>query len=215
LDEIQSPENNRRKEMANENDWLKKILEKGETVRWTGSPQPYGLFDEAHRSATVASVVLALVVGAVLTGGYLWLCASRGIELTYGVVVFCLVVSLLILWRPISNKKFISGMKYAVTDRRLLALSTKSDRMQILPLPALDTARLVQAGIGTCHVLFGAPVVKAPAKKLPALAIYGQDAEGEGNAKTTKGMVFYNISADAGSAVHALLKSSFAAVADA
>jgi hypothetical protein len=201
--------------MSNGNEWLKKILEEGETVRWDGSARPYGLFDEAHRSATAMSVVWALLVGALLTGGYVWLCASRDIELTSGVVVFCLVISLLILWRPVSNKKFISGMKYAVTDRRLIAFSTKSDRVQIVPLPALDAARLVRAGAGTCHVLLGTPAVKASAKKLPALAIYGQDAEGEGNVKTPKGMVFYNINADAGSAVHALLKPSFAAVANA
>jgi hypothetical protein len=42
-------------------------------------------------------------VGIILLGGYLWLCASREIEVKNVILFFILGFSLLILWGPIAN----------------------------------------------------------------------------------------------------------------
>jgi predicted membrane channel-forming protein YqfA (hemolysin III family) len=198
--------NIRRKKMANDGDKLRKLLEKDEAIRWSGSAQPYGIFDEAHKKSTLASIVWGLAVGAILTGGYLWLCASRNIEVKSVILFFTLGFSLLILWGPVSNKKRIAQMKYAITNKRVIALSAGIGKAFAMSLPAPDAVRIVQAGPGTCHILFGSSVANASGKKLLALSMHGQDPEGEDKVKTSKGIVFYNISADAGNMLRALLQ---------
>jgi hypothetical protein len=203
-----NPNNVERQEekMADDGDRLKEVLEKDETVRWSGTAQPYGIFDEAHKSSTLASVAWGVAVGVILIGGYLWLCASRNIEVKNVIIVFSLGFALLILWSPISSKKHLTRMKYAITNKRVIAFSTGIGKMFAMPLPAIDAARIVQAGPGTCHILFGSSVAKASGKKLLALTMHGQDVEGEDKVKVAKGMVFYNISTDAGNILRALLQ---------
>ena len=199
--------------MTNGQDWLREILKEGEAVRWSGSAQPYGLFDEAHKRTTAVFAICALIAGLALTGGYLWLCAARNVEPSYGVSVVCLGIALLILWRPLSNQKHIAAMRYVLTDGRLIAFSAKTKKKHSMPLPALDVARLARAGAGTCHALFGSPALKASRRKLTALAIRDAVAreDAEGDADSAGGMVFYNISADAGKALRVLLERPFAA----
>jgi hypothetical protein len=193
--------------VANDSDnRLQEILGKDETIRWSGSVQPYEIFDEAHRGSTFTSIAWGVAVGVILIGGYLWLCASRDIEVKNIIIVFVLGFSLLILWNPISNKKHLARMRYAVTDQRVIALSTGIGKAFAMPLPALDVVHIVQAGPGTCHILFGSSVAKASGKKLLSVTMHGRDAEGEDKVKISKGMVFYNVSAEAGNALRALLQ---------
>ena len=194
--------------MANDGDKLREFLEKDEAIRWSGSAQPYGIFDEAHKKSTLASIIWGLGVGILLTGGYLWLCASRDLEVKNVVIFFTLGFSLLILWGPVSNKKRIAQMRYAITNQRVIALSTGIGKAFAMSLPALDAVRIVQAGPETCHVLFGSSVANVSGKKLLALSMHGQDPEGEDKVKTSKGIVFYNISAEAGNMLRALLQAS-------
>jgi hypothetical protein len=192
--------------MADDNDKLREVLEKDETIRWSGSAQPYGIFDEAHKSSTFTSIAWGVAVGVILIGGYLWLCMSRDIEVKNIIIFFALGFSLLILWSPISNKKHLARMRYAITDKRVIALATGIGKAFAMPLPALDAVHIVQPGPGTCHILFGSSVAKASGKKLLSLTMHGQDAEGEDKVKISKGMVFYNISAEAGNVLRVLLQ---------
>jgi hypothetical protein len=192
--------------MADDNDRLREILEKDETIRWSGAAQPYEIFDEAHKSSTLSSIAWGVAVGVILIGGYLWLCASRNIEVKNVIIFFALGFALLILWSPISNKKHLARMRYAVTDQRVIALSSGIGKAFAMPLPALDAVRILQAGPGTCHILFGSSVGKVSGKKLLSLTMHGRDVEGEDKVKISKGMVFYNISAEAGNALRVLLQ---------
>jgi hypothetical protein len=196
----------RRKKMADDSDRLREILEKDETIRWSGSAQPYGIFDEAHKNSTLASIVWGLAAGVILLGGYLWLCASRDIEVKNVIIFFVLGFVMLILWGPISNQKHLARMRYAVTDKRVIALSAGTSKAFAMSLPALDAVRIVRAGPGICHILFGSSVAKASGKKLQSLTMHGRDAEGEDKVKISKGMVFYNVSAEAGSLLRTLLQ---------
>jgi hypothetical protein len=191
--------------MANDGDKLQDVLEKDETVRWSGPAQPYEIFDEAHKNSTLASIVLGLAAGGILLGSYWWICTSRDMEMKNVIIFFILGLALLILWGPIANKKRLARMRYAVTDKRIIAFSTEIDKAFAMSLTALDAVRIVQAGPGTCHVLFGSSVAKASGKKLLSLTLHGRDAEGEDKVKISKGMVFYNISAEAGNTLRALL----------
>jgi hypothetical protein len=193
--------------VANDSDnRLQEILEKDETIRWSGAAQPYGIFDDVHKSSTFTSIAWGVAVGVVLIGGYLWLCASRNIEVKNIIIIFALGFSLLILWSPISNKKHLARMRFAITDKRVIALATGIGKAFAMSLPSLDAVHIVQAGPGTCHILFGSSVAKASGKKLLSLTMHGRDPEGEDKVKISKGMVFYNISAEAGNTLRALLQ---------
>jgi hypothetical protein len=194
--------------MADDGDRLQEFLEKDETVQWSGSTQPYEIFDEAHKSVTLVSVILGLAVGIFIIAGYLWLCASREIEVKPVIIVFALGFALLILWGPIANRRHLIRMKYAITDKRVIAFSTGTGKAFAMPLSALDAVRVAYASPGTCHVLFGSSVAKASGKKLVSLTMHGRDTEGEDKVRVSKGMVFYNISAEAGMTLSALLSPS-------
>jgi hypothetical protein len=55
-------------------------------------------------------------------------------------------------------------MKFAVTDKRVIAFSTEIGKAFAMPLTAVDAARIVRASPATCHVLFGSSVAKASGK---------------------------------------------------
>jgi hypothetical protein len=193
--------------MENDSEKLREFLDKDETVRWSGSAQPYGIFDEAHKKSTLVSVIFGLAAGIFLAVGYLWLCVSRNIEVKNVILFFVLGFALLILWNPIANKKHLSRMKYAVTDKRVIAFSAGIGKAFAMPLSALDGVRFAQAAAGTCHILFGSPVAKATGKKLMSLTMHGRDVEGEDKVKISKGMVFYNVDSEAGKTLRALLQT--------
>ncbi|MDR0380326.1 MAG: hypothetical protein LBI62_10385 [Candidatus Accumulibacter sp.] len=101
-------------------------------------------------------------------------------------------------------------MKYAITDQRIIAFSMGTGKAFAMSLSALDTVRIAHASPGTCHVLFGSSVAKASGKKLMLLTMHGRDTDGEDKVRISKGMVFYNISTEAGMALSALLPPSIA-----
>ena len=76
---------------------LNDVLEQGETIQWSGTPQPYSLFGETHKKSTITSLCWALAWGIFLMGGYYALTVSQGTEIQKGVMFFCAVVPLFIL----------------------------------------------------------------------------------------------------------------------
>ncbi|MDR1731124.1 MAG: hypothetical protein LBR61_03425 [Synergistaceae bacterium] len=191
--------------MADDSEKLQKILEGGEIVRWSGSSQPYGLFDEAHKSFTMLSLMWALVWGIILVGGYFALCISRGLELKAVVMVVCAAVPLLIAWSPVGDKGNIKKLHYMVTDRKVVVSSSEGERACSMPIIDIDAIRAEKAGSDTCHLRFGSSTFKASAKKLPALAIRGEFDTRDNN-KVYTGLVFYNISVSDGNTICDLLK---------
>jgi len=127
------------------------------------------------------------------------------VEVKNAIILFALGMALLIVWGPISTKKHLARMRYALTDKRVISLNTETGKAIAAPLPEVEAARIVEAGPGTCHVLLGAPILESSPKKLPTLAMHGKDAEGDDKVKIAKGVVFYNISAGDGKTLRALL----------
>ena len=93
-----------------DNKRLNQFLEEGEIIRWSGTPQPYSIFDETHRTSTLTSLCWALVWEIILVGGYYILCASKGIEIKEGIMIFCVVFPLLLAWRPVTRKNNIKKL---------------------------------------------------------------------------------------------------------
>jgi hypothetical protein len=153
--------------MDKSNDSVQKVLKEGETIRWSGCSQPFGLFDEEHKTSTISSFALALAVGGILSGGYWWQAMSQGMELKPGVMGFCICVGLLMLYGPFRNKKSVLRLRYAITDKRILVASTEKERVLSMPLSAIDGVRVEKAGDGTSHIRFGSSVFEASRKKTP------------------------------------------------
>ena len=188
-----------------ENTKLNNILEQGEVIRWSGVPQPYGLFDESRKKATLTTLCWALVWGVFLVGGYYALSVSKEAEIKTGVMIFCSIVPLFIVWRPISDRNKVKKLSYVVTNKRAIAVSQEDSKPISMPLTAIDAVHMDKGDNGNCHVRVGSSVLKASSGKLPDLAYRG-DFTSQGGDKTYKGLVFFNVSAEDGKTIHSLLK---------
>ena len=187
------------------NEKLSKLLEEGEAVRWSGTPQPYGLFDETHKTSTMISLFWALFWGIILVGGYYASTVKSGQEIQKGVMFFCAIIPIAVAWSPIGDKNYIKKLLYAVTDKKVIVVSPETSNSFIMNIAGIDGVRVEKTKNGNCHIKVGSPVFKASAKKLLGLAIRGE-TDNEGNDKICKGLVFYNVSAEDGNAICGLLK---------
>ncbi|MDR1379151.1 MAG: hypothetical protein LBJ36_08885 [Synergistaceae bacterium] len=215
-----------------DNDNLKKLLEEGEEIRWSGSPQPYGLFDETHKILTLLSLFWAVTWGVILIGGYYAFAVSRALEIKTSVMIFCAAVPLLLAWSPWRDKNSIKKLQYAITDKKVVVFSSEGIKECVLPITNIDAMRIERieriqqtqriekneknekngkneknekASNGTCHIRFGSSTFKASAKKLLTLATRGE-YEIASDTKNYTGLVFYNVSASDGDEICDFLK---------
>ena len=182
---------------------LSKLLEKGGVVRWSGTPQPYGLFDETHKTSTMISLFWALLWGIILVGGYYASAVKTGQEIQKGIMAFCAVIPIAVAWGPIRDKSNIKKMLYALTDKRAIVISSDENNSLTMNITDIDGVRVEKTNNGNCHIRLGSPVFKASARKLLGLAYRGE-FETEDNNKIYKGLVFYNVSAKDGDMIRGL-----------
>lgn len=183
------------------NEMLNTVLEDGETVQWSGAPQPYSLFDPSRKGSTYTTLCLAVAWGVLSVGGYY----ASGVEVKTGLVVFLLAVSGLIIWIPISDKSKVKKLLYAITDKKAIVASQENKDPIILPIADIDDVRVDTADNGNCHVRLGTPVFKVSSRKLPVLAYRGEYDDIDGN-KKYKGVVLFNIKAEDGKLIKNLLR---------
>ncbi len=184
---------------------LNKTLEEGEVIRWSGVTQPYSLFDASRKTGTIISLCWALAWAVLSIGGYYAVALSNGAEISKGVIIFCLGVSAIIIWMPISDKSKVKKLSYAVTDKKVVIVSKENDAPIIMPLAAIDDIRIDKGDNGNCHVRVGSPVFKISSRKLPVLAYRGEYVDQDGQ-KVYKGMGFFIVRAEDGKAISKLLK---------
>ena len=190
----------------NDNANLIKALEEGETIRWSGAPQPYGLFDESRKTSTLISLGWALAWGIILVGGYCALVASsKSAELMKGVIIFLVAVSILIALMPLFDKNKIKKLLYAVTDKKVIIASQGDNKLFTMLIADIDELRIDEAGNGNCHIRMGASAFKTSIRKLPLLALRGESVS-QDNKEIFKGLVFFNVSPEDGKAIGRLLK---------
>jgi hypothetical protein len=190
----------------NDTSKLKTFLEDGETIEWSGTPQPYTLFDASRKSSTVASLCWAVAWAVLLLGGYFALSIVKDLEIKSGVMVCLAAVPLFIAWVPVSDKGKVKKLLYAVTNKRVISLSQGESEPVAIARTAIDAVRVEQGDNGNCHVRIGSSVDKAPAKKLPGLAYRGEYDNHDGT-KTYTGVVFFNVRSADGIAIQNALKS--------
>jgi hypothetical protein len=184
---------------------LNKLLKEGETTRWSGTPGSYGLFDKACRISTIIPLCLAFVFGIIPIPVYYAYCVSINYEVKIGVIIFFIIVFLVIAYRPVSDKNNVKSLLYAVTDKRAIIVSGKDDNARAMRIEDIDDLRIEEAGNGNCHIRIGSPVTKAATGKLPRLAYVGTFNE-QDNVKIYTGLVFFNVPAEDGKTIAALLK---------
>ncbi len=186
---------------------LHNLLQEGEIIRWSGSPQPYSLFDAGRRGGTILSICLAVIWAALSVGAYYALTVSKGGDISLGVVGFCLCISLLILWMPFSDKTRVKKLSYAVTDRNVFVVSAENTEPVVMPIKNVDAVRVDKGDNGNCHVRVGSGVFRASARKLPVMAHRGEYDDQNGK-KVYKGVVFFNVTAEDGRIISNLLQKA-------
>jgi hypothetical protein len=182
-------------------------LEEGDAIRWSGSPQPYEFFDEAHKTSTLVTLCWAVSWGILLVGGYYYFCVSRNLEIKTVVMIVCAAVPLLIAWSPVGDRNNVKKLQYKVTDKKIIVSSLEMSKEYVLPITDVDAMRVEKAGDGTCHLRFGSSTFKASAKKLLVLAIRGEYKIQKNDEKIYTGLVFYNVGSADGDVICDLLKS--------
>ena len=187
------------------NETLNKCLEEGEVIRWSGAPQPYKLFDETHKTSTLIYLCWALAWGILLVGGYYWLSASQGQEIKKGVMFFCAIIPVMVAWGPLTDRKNVKKLSYAVTDKRAIVVYSESSTPYSMRIADIDKVQAEKTANGNSHIRVGSPVFKVAARKLPSLAFRG-DFDTKGSDKIFTGLVFYNVTAEDEKAVCNLLK---------
>ncbi|MCC8190266.1 MAG: hypothetical protein LIP77_06455 [Planctomycetes bacterium] len=192
---------------------LQSILENGETIRWSGNPKPYSLFDESRKRSTIITISVAVATAVILAGGYYAMTVSSGTEMKSGFLLFLLTIGLLIVWGPIADRIKVKKLSYVITDRNVISLSTDNDAPVVLPLADVDAVRVDQGDNGNCHVRLGTAVFRASPKRLPVLAYRGEYDDLDGG-KKYKGLVLFNIDAEEGKTVDALLRPAGAAATE-
>ncbi len=188
-----------------DNSKLHSILEQGETVMWSGVPQPYSLFGESYKKSTIRTLCWALVWGVVLLGGYYALAVTKDVAIQKSILLFCAAVPVFIIGMAITDKNKVQKLVYAVTDKRAIVLSDKPISMRIADI---DDIRVDDADDGNCHIRVGSPAFKASAKKLPVLAYRGESSDQDNT--VYKGLAFFNVSAEDQKTIRALLKPAAA-----
>ncbi|MDR2179034.1 MAG: hypothetical protein LBP21_01875 [Synergistaceae bacterium] len=188
-------------------DNAEKLLEEGDVVRWSGSPQPYGVFDGAHKTSTLVTLCWAVSWGILLIGGYYAFCVSRNLEIKTVVMIICVAIPLLIAWSPVGDKNNVQKLQYKVTDKKITVTSSEGSREQVLPIADIDALRVEKAGEDTCHIRFGSSAFKASMKKLIILSLRGEFKVQKNDEKVYTGLVFYNIAVEDGDVICDLLKS--------
>ena len=190
-----------------DSEMFSKILKEGETMRWSGTPRPYGLFDETHKTSTLISLCWALAWGILLVGGYYALSVSQGQEIRKGVMFFCAIIPIMVACGPITDKGNIKKLRYPVTDKRLIITSAgETGKECAMDVTDVDEWRVEKTANGNCHVRIGSKIFKASARKLISLATHG-DYDMKGNDKIYKGLVLYNLSAEDGDTIYNILNS--------
>lgn len=189
-----------------DNTILNNLLEDGETLLWSGAPQPYGLFDESHKKSTITTICLALAWGVFFVGGYYALAVSKDVEIREGVMLFCASVPLFVIGMALSDKNKVKQLLYAVTDKRAIVVS---DKPISLCAADIDNIRVDKADNGNCHIRLGSPAFKASPRKLPLLAHRGEYKDQE-NDRIYTGLVFFNVSAEDEKIIRDLLPSAAA-----
>ena len=189
------------------NEKINSVLEKGETIKWSGVPRPYALFDESRKKATIFTLCCAAAWAVLTMGGYYAVTASSGGDVKSGVMIFLLAISLLIIWMPVSDKGKIKKLQYAITDKRVLIVSGENSNQIAMPIAYIDAVRVDKGDNGNCHVMVGSSVFKASPRKLPGLAYLGKYT-GESDNKKYTGLVLFNVSDGDGKAASSLLESA-------
>lgn len=185
----------------NVNEKLNQLLENGETIQWSGVPQPYSIFDPSRKASTITTLCVALLWTIISVGGYY----ASGTEIKTGIVIFFLAISAIIVWMPISDKGRIKKLLYGITDRRVIVTAQENSDPITMPIADIDDIRIDEGDNGNCHVRVGSRVFKASAKKLPGLAYRGEYDDQDGK-KKYKGLVLFNVTAKDGKTIESLLK---------
>lgn len=193
----------------NDNEKLNSALEQGETIKWSGVPQAYSLFDESRKKSTIFTVCCAAAWAVLSIGGYYAAVASSNADIKTGVIVFLLATACLIVWMPISDKGKVKKLTYAVTDKRVLIVS-KEDRNPIaMPFSDIDAIRVDKADNGSCNVRVGSSTFKTSLRKLPSLAYLGRFTL-ENDNKSYTGLALFNVKDEDGKKISNLLEPAIA-----
>ena len=179
---------------------LKTYLRPGEQVRWRGQPAPFPLLEGKIKTQILVKWIVTVVLGAVLLGVYL---ASNEVP-SMGFVGLVALVMAVILASPFMERRNLQGMRYWVTDQRVILL-TRDQTFYYMELAKIDGCQMLEGTAAEKCLVLGSCLFEEAPRRLRWRACHPKtDIQGHDHPDQAVGMILYGLR-DAG-AVEKLLR---------
>lgn len=173
-------------------DQLVPILDPGESVEWTGKPEPFHVMEPNNKKALYLRWILSAVIGVILIVLYSVYSSVRS-DMEFMIIVPLIIAAVVvfIIIRPVADARTIMKKRtYAVTSQRVLVYENENTHPS-MPLDGIDQVRFIRKEGGTADVVFGSAVSTRWPNSLRSAAVVSEKNPEKSN--QIEGMVFYNV----------------------
>lgn len=171
-------------------DKLNAELLEGEKLLWSGRPEKFETLDLTHKQPFIKKTAITALIAAALLAAYIVFAVSRGIALSWALIVLIAVCAAA---APIgffsSASKLRKEVFYAVTDKRLLIIREEARSVKY---ENVKTAVLKTDADGHVSLVFGSKAQKAKPFSWRNAALFGRFHEDSGEDECDL-MAFYAV----------------------
>ena len=137
---------------------LQGMLTEGETLLWSGQPEPFKIIDRTNQKGLIASFIVKLIATAAILMLYFRVALSGDAGVQPGVVILILLVAAFAFYYPVHTAtRLRRSTYYGLTDRRILRVGTKDESV---PYDRIKNAALRTDEDGQSTLLCGPHAVK-------------------------------------------------------
>ena len=102
---------------------LKNILQEGETLLWSGKPEPFGTLEGLYKSAILRKILLIAASIVILAGWYISAAVKNGVAVQPVAIIVCALPFLYSIYNDFMDAKALRERTlYAMTDRRMITV---------------------------------------------------------------------------------------------
>ena len=168
---------------------LKTYLRPGEQVRWQGQPAPFPLLEGKMKTQILTKWIVTAVLGAALLAVYL----TGNEEPSMGFVGLVALVMAVILASPFMERRNLQGMRYWVTDQRVILL-TRDQTFYYMELAKIDGYQVLDGAAAEKCLVLGSCLFEEAARRLRWRACHPKtDIQGHDHPDQAMGMILYGL----------------------
>lgn len=167
-------------------DELQGKLEAGEQLLWSSHPESFETLDKTYKKPIITKIVIAVVIAVALLVEYIILAGKNNAGIKPAVIIIIAVCGGYFCLDPFLQAKQLKKRLYAVTDKRLLCVS--SDEIKSVSYDNIPAACLKKDEDGHVTLLCGEDALKAKPNKWRSIALHPLTAV---DSKACESFAFY------------------------